>query len=421
MLENKARFIAQVITGEVKVRSADDVGDTVLTAAEVKAIASGNARVFEHFSILNQCAKLERVRNSWVMTRNALVRKRAVRVEEIALRHRHSADLEVAQQVYAAHAADDFTISIATGVDTDKRRDYTNRDDAGVALERLARHAEAAADARQQTIRCTVGAYRGFTVLLASWSFARRTHVELRLVCEQAGRQTTAYERVLDADVTGRSIISSIDGSLRDLGAHITRNARMDATDAGEIAACDAELERTAVWEHAERYTHLHERLDALTAELRAVTDTSATAPATNTDTAGDTPLPVDTAAVTDAAAEQDVPYEEIVPAGALEVAFVADDIPPAPRSLALLQAPPVEPAPMVFVPDAAPTRTVVTPSPRPRPLPAPQATSTPVAHAPRFGDHTLLRQQRRSATSRSNQPALPPADAATQLDLFAA
>jgi hypothetical protein len=51
LLENKARFIGQVMTGEVTTRMADDVGDTVLTAAEVKAIASGNPRIFERFKI----------------------------------------------------------------------------------------------------------------------------------------------------------------------------------------------------------------------------------------------------------------------------------------------------------------------------------------------------------------------------------
>ena len=44
-LETKARFIAQVITGESAVRRAEDIGSQELSYAEVKAIASGNPAV----------------------------------------------------------------------------------------------------------------------------------------------------------------------------------------------------------------------------------------------------------------------------------------------------------------------------------------------------------------------------------------
>ena len=44
-LETKARFIAQVMTGEAAVRKAEDIGGQELSYAEVKAIASGNPAV----------------------------------------------------------------------------------------------------------------------------------------------------------------------------------------------------------------------------------------------------------------------------------------------------------------------------------------------------------------------------------------
>src|SRR6202034_1536689 len=44
-LETKARFIAQVITGNNPVRRAEDIGGQELSYAEVKAIASGNPAV----------------------------------------------------------------------------------------------------------------------------------------------------------------------------------------------------------------------------------------------------------------------------------------------------------------------------------------------------------------------------------------
>ena len=44
-LETKARFIGQVMTGDITARSADDIGGQELSYAEVKAIASGNPAV----------------------------------------------------------------------------------------------------------------------------------------------------------------------------------------------------------------------------------------------------------------------------------------------------------------------------------------------------------------------------------------
>src|SRR5216117_761393 len=44
-LETKARFIAQVITGDNATRRAEDIGGQELSYAEVKAIASGNPAV----------------------------------------------------------------------------------------------------------------------------------------------------------------------------------------------------------------------------------------------------------------------------------------------------------------------------------------------------------------------------------------
>src|SRR5207237_4436945 len=44
-LETKARFIAQVMTGDNAVRRAEDIGGQELSYAEVKAIASGNPAI----------------------------------------------------------------------------------------------------------------------------------------------------------------------------------------------------------------------------------------------------------------------------------------------------------------------------------------------------------------------------------------
>src|SRR5262245_65130457 len=60
-LESKARFIAQVMTGQSDLRRIEDVDGAALTYAEVKAIASGNPMVVEKASIDAEVMRLTRL------------------------------------------------------------------------------------------------------------------------------------------------------------------------------------------------------------------------------------------------------------------------------------------------------------------------------------------------------------------------
>ena len=61
-LENKCRFIAQVMNGDATVRRAEDVDAAALTYAEVKAIASGNPLVIEKAGVDAEVARLTRLK-----------------------------------------------------------------------------------------------------------------------------------------------------------------------------------------------------------------------------------------------------------------------------------------------------------------------------------------------------------------------
>ena len=63
-LETKARFIAQVMSGDCAVRKAEDIGGQELSYAEVKAIASGNPAVM---TLAESDAELQRL---WILEKN---------------------------------------------------------------------------------------------------------------------------------------------------------------------------------------------------------------------------------------------------------------------------------------------------------------------------------------------------------------
>jgi hypothetical protein len=64
LLEVKARFIAQVMCGEVSSRRVEDLENAALTFAEIKAIASGNPLVMEKVRVDTEIRNLDALRAS---------------------------------------------------------------------------------------------------------------------------------------------------------------------------------------------------------------------------------------------------------------------------------------------------------------------------------------------------------------------
>ncbi|HLG63102.1 MAG TPA: DEAD/DEAH box helicase family protein [Ktedonosporobacter sp.] len=65
-LETKARYIQQVMTGDVTVREAEDLEGGALSFAEIKAIASGNPLVMEKVKIDMEVRKLDQLRSAHI-------------------------------------------------------------------------------------------------------------------------------------------------------------------------------------------------------------------------------------------------------------------------------------------------------------------------------------------------------------------
>src|SRR5438093_4432896 len=63
-LEAKAKFIAQVMSGDMTIRRLDDLESAALTYAEVKAIASGNPLVIEKAQVDAELIRLTRLRSA---------------------------------------------------------------------------------------------------------------------------------------------------------------------------------------------------------------------------------------------------------------------------------------------------------------------------------------------------------------------
>ena len=65
ILENKQKFISQIMTSKSPVRACKDVDDTALNYAEVKALATGNPYIKEKMSLDMEVSKLKLMRANY--------------------------------------------------------------------------------------------------------------------------------------------------------------------------------------------------------------------------------------------------------------------------------------------------------------------------------------------------------------------
>ena len=71
IVENKQRFISQIMTNKTVERECQDVDETVLSFAEIKAIASGNPLIMEKTEVDTEVARLQMLKANYESQRYA--------------------------------------------------------------------------------------------------------------------------------------------------------------------------------------------------------------------------------------------------------------------------------------------------------------------------------------------------------------
>ena len=150
ILERKQNFINQVMNGENVGREAEDTGEVTLSAAEVKALASGSPLIMEQVQLETDIKKLESLRRAHVAGLAAARTKMEKDKTTIASYEKRitagKADLASRVDTYS-----EGRFSITVG-----KKKYTEKKDAGVAL-----MAEATAKATEDGYT-TIGSFAGF-------------------------------------------------------------------------------------------------------------------------------------------------------------------------------------------------------------------------------------------------------------------
>lgn len=87
--EQKLKYISQVMTGRSISRSCEDMDETVLSAAEVKAIATSNPMLAEKMEIDNEVGRLKLLKGNWNNERLTLERK---------IKHQYPEDIDYCEK-----------------------------------------------------------------------------------------------------------------------------------------------------------------------------------------------------------------------------------------------------------------------------------------------------------------------------------
>jgi len=130
LLEVKARFIGQVMCGQVSTRRVEDLENSALTFAEIKAIASGNPLVMEKVRVDTEIRKLDSLRAAHQNQIYRVSRQMAVLPHSIEHCRQTIAQIHSDIALHDAQDTDSFSMSIGN-------REYSGkgaREDASKAL-----------------------------------------------------------------------------------------------------------------------------------------------------------------------------------------------------------------------------------------------------------------------------------------------
>ena len=245
-VENKQKFISQIMTSKSPVRSCEDVDETALSYAEIKALCAGDERIKEKMDLDVDVARLKLMKASHQSQQykleDSLLKKFP---EDIEKSRGFISGLEADMKTLAAHSHPEDGFAGMTV----KNDNLTDKDNAGAAL------LEAFKDVRGME-PVPIGTYRGFQMSLTLEDFGKDYVLTLK------GQMT--HRVTLGKDARGN--LTRIDNVLNAMPDRL-QNVRntLDATTA-QMEAAKAELGKPFPQEEELRVKSA--RLAELNAEL---------------------------------------------------------------------------------------------------------------------------------------------------------
>lgn len=158
LIENKQKFISQIMTSKSPVRSCEDVDETALSYAEVKALATGNPAVKEKMSLDVEVSKLKLLKANHMSNQyrleDSIAKKFPQQIAEITEKIKGLEEDIAYREAMKNPGTESFSMEISG-------KNYTEKKEAGAAL------LTACSMVKKSWETMDIGEYEGFRMLMA--------------------------------------------------------------------------------------------------------------------------------------------------------------------------------------------------------------------------------------------------------------
>ncbi|SCH05858.1 DNA methylase [uncultured Blautia sp.] len=246
ILENKQKFISQIMTSKSPVRACEDVDDTALSYAEIKALATGNPYIKEKMDLDVQVSKLKLLKanhTSQIYRLESDIAKNFP-VQISALKERIAGMQVDSQVVKSVDLQDNDTFAMTVGNVL-----YEDKKEAGEAL------IAACAGLKTVSTGGKVGEYHGFTLSTSYNMFSNAFELTIKGKC--------SYKLEIGKDPVGN--MQRIHNTLSSIDRKLTESEQKLETVQQQLATAQEEVKKPFPKE-----AELNEKIERLS-ELNAL------------------------------------------------------------------------------------------------------------------------------------------------------
>ena len=202
LVENKQRFISQIMTSKTPVRFAEDIDETALSYAEIKALAAGNPDIIEKTELDTQVAKLKLLKQNYLSEKYALEDK-VIKYypNEIKRLENRIEDMKEDIEVFNNNNTPDNSFEKMNI----KGTDFTERKEAGEKIIEICK-------SMTNPEPLEIGEYKGFKIILSFDTMDRKFYASME--------NNLSYKTELGSDPSGN--ITRIDNVLNGIETRLS-------------------------------------------------------------------------------------------------------------------------------------------------------------------------------------------------------
>ena len=202
LVENKQRFISQIMTSKTPVRFAEDIDETALSYAEIKALAAGNPDIIEKTELDTQVAKLKLLKQNYLSEKYALEDK-VIKYypNEIKRLENRIEDMKEDIEAFNNNNTPDNSFEKMNI----KGTDFTERKEAGEKIIEICK-------SMTNPEPLEIGEYKGFKIILSFDTMDRKFYASMK--------NNLSYKTELGSDPSGN--ITRIDNVLNGIETRLS-------------------------------------------------------------------------------------------------------------------------------------------------------------------------------------------------------